>query len=180
MADDRELQAMAATLKALEPLETDEQQRVLDWLAAKLSLQAAPLSDESDTSGRNKPTSEGLGTIKTFLKDKNPADDVSRAAALAYYLTHASGVATYKTADLTRARIDAALSNFNMSRAVSNAQRAGYLTTAGKRGVYQITSSGESVVEAMPDADAIREAKAQGTKRRRKATGAKKTWKSVV
>lgn len=100
-----------------------------------------------------------------------PADDVSRVTALAYYLTHGMDQATYKTGDLTKARVEAALASFNMSRAVSNAQRAGYLTTAGGRGTYQVTSIGEALVEAMPDAEAIRKVKGQGTRRRRKSTG---------
>ncbi len=66
------------------------------------------------------------------------------------------------------------MANFNMSRAVSNAQRAGYLTTAGRRGTYQVTSTGEALVEAMPDEEAVKKVKAQGTRRRRKSSGSKR------
>jgi len=174
MAGDRELRAMETTLGALQPLDTEERQRVFDWLVAKLGVRTTPAGD---TSGDEDATVGGggdLGTIKQFLKQKGPDEDVARAAALAYFLTHGKSQATYKTADLTKARSDAALANFNMSRAVSTAQRAGYLTTAGKRGTYQITSTGEALVEAMPNADLIKKVKAQGARRRRRS-GTKRT-----
>jgi hypothetical protein len=61
-----------------------------------------------------------------------------------------------------------------MSRAVSNAQRAGYLTTAGRRGTYQVTGTGEALVEAMPDADAVKNVKERGRRRRRKSASTKR------
>ncbi len=172
MAGDRELRAMEMTLGALQPLDPDERQRVLDWLAARLGLDVRASVDEADGGGRV-GAAGNLGTIKEFLKQKRPDDDVARATTLAYFLTHGNNQATYKTADLSKARVDAALKSFNMSRAVSNAQRDGYLTTAGKRGTYQITATGEALVEAMPDADAVRKVKTQRQKRRR-STGWKK------
>lgn len=174
MAEDRELKAMEATLSALHPLDPEERQRVFDWLAAKLGLEAPAPAGEAEGDGGEGVEGGNLGTIKQFLKQKKPYDDVARATTLAYYLTHGKGLATYKTADLTRARVDAALATFNMSRAVSNAQRSGYLTTAGKRGMYQITSTGEALVEAMPDAEAIKRVKAQWTRRRRRKSGGAK------
>jgi hypothetical protein len=173
VAEDRELKAMQTVLDALQPLDPEERQRVFDWLAAKLGLEVGSSSGAPHGDGGGAGPRDGdLGTIKHFLKEKRPADDVARVTTLAYYLTHGKDQATYKTADLTKARVEAALASFNMSRAVSNAQRSGYLTTAGGRGTYQVTSIGEALVEAMPDAEAIREVKGQGTRRRRKSTGA--------
>lgn len=174
MAEDRELIAMETTLGALQPLDPEERRRVLDWLAAKLGLEAPAPAGDADGAGAAGEGGGNLGTIKQFLSLKRPADDVARATTLAYYLTHGKSRATYKTAELTKARVDAALANFNMSRAVSNAQRAGYLMTAGRRGTYQVTSTGEALVEAMPDVEAIKRVKAQGTRRRRKSIGAKR------
>jgi len=175
VAEDRELAAMETTLGALQPLNPAERQRVFDWLAAKLDLDAPQQAGGAEADGGADRESGGnLGTIKQFLKQKRPDGDVARATTLAYYLTHGKSQATYKTADLTKARVDAALANFNMSRAVSNAQRARYLTTAGRRGTYQLTSTGEALVEAMPDQEAIKKVKAQGTRRRRKSTGSKR------
>jgi len=172
MAGDRELKAMEATLDALQPLDTEERQRVFDWLAAKLGLEV-PTPAGGAKGDAAVGVGDDIGTIKQFLKHKRPDDDVARATTLAYFLAHGKSQATCKTADLTKARVDAALADFNMSRAVSNAQRARYLTTAGKRGAYQITSTGEALVEAMPDADLLKKVKAQETRRRRRSTGTK-------
>jgi hypothetical protein len=184
MAGDRELKAMEATLAALQPLDGEERQRVLDWLVAKLGLEAPAPSGlaSSDLAGDGGAVgvAGNLGTIKQFLNQKKPGDDVARATALAYFLTHGKDQATYKTADLSKARVDAALANFNMSRAVSNAQRAGYLTTAGKRGTYQVTGTGEALVEAMPDADAVKKVKEQGGRRRRKSAGTRRAPKGTA
>lgn len=180
MAGDRELKAMEAILAALQALDPEEQQRVFDWLAAKLGLEVAAPAGGVDGEGEGTQAAGGignLGTIKQFLKQKRPNDDVARATALAYFLTHGKSQTPYKTADLTKARVDAALAKFNASRAVRNAVRAGYLTGAGRRGTYQITSTGESLVEAMPDAEAIKKVRAQRTGRRRKSTRKKGTAK---
>jgi hypothetical protein len=177
MAGDRELKAMEITLAGLQPLNTEERQRVFDWLVAKLNPQARLADDASGDDGMSVGAAGDLRTIKLFLKQKRPDEDVARATALAYFLTHGKSQATYKTSDLSKARSDAALPAFNMSRALSTAQRAGYLTTAGKRGIYQITSVGEALVEAMPDEGLIKKVKAQGTKRRRRSVRAGATSK---
>jgi hypothetical protein len=173
VAEDRELKAMKTSLDALRPLDPEERQRVVDWLAAKLGLDGPPSAGGAHGDGHaDRPRDGNLGTSKRFLKEKRPPDDAARVTTLAYYLSHGKGQATYKTADLTKARVEAALASFNMSRAVSNAQRAGYLTTAAGRGTYQVTSTGEALVEAMPDVEAMRNVKAQRTRRRRTSTGA--------
>lgn len=180
MATDPELKAMEATLSALQSLSADEQQRVLEWLASKLGLEApTPLrgGDRSDTPMGAAGGTDELGTIKQFLKGKKPDNDVARATALAYYLTHARDKETFTTADLSKARTDAALPSFNVSRGASNARGSGYLTTTGKRGTLKITSVGESLVEAMPDKEAIKKATTQRGKPRRKTTGRKRATK---
>jgi hypothetical protein len=175
MAGDRELKAMQTTLEALQSLDTAARQRVLDWLAAKLSMEA-PAPGGGAGGDHRAPAGGGkLGTIKQFLKLKAPNNDVRSVTALAYFLTHGTHQAVFKTADLGAARIDAALTKFGMPDAVAHAQRAGYLTTAAKRGTYQITTTGEELVDAMPDAAAVKQVNAQSKKRRRKPSGTKRT-----
>jgi hypothetical protein len=174
LAEDRELKAMQTTLAALQSLDVEERRRVIDWLAAKVGLEAPVPLSRRDSGGGADGGSEKRGDIKQFLKQKRPTDDVARATTLAYFLTHRKSQPTYKTADLSKARVDAALTDFNMSRAVSNAQRAGYLTTAGKKGMYQVTSRGEALVDAMPDAEAVKKVRSEGPKRRRKPRGKKR------
>jgi hypothetical protein len=169
MAGDRELKVMESTLATLRSLDAEARQRVLVWLEAKLGLNAGRLDGEGkDPDARDR--TRQLGTIKEFLKQKAPTDDVARVTALAYFVTHGNKLATYKINQLAKARIDAALTKLNMSRAVANAKRAGYVTTAAEHGTYQITSTGESLVDAMPDTEAVQRVRALGNKRRRKST----------
>jgi hypothetical protein len=87
MAGDRELKAMETTLGAMQPLDAEERQRVLDWLAAKLGLNA-PTTPDVASSGETVRLEGNLGTIKQFLNKKRPEDDVARVTTLAYFLTH--------------------------------------------------------------------------------------------
>jgi hypothetical protein len=175
VAGDSELKAMQSALAALQPLNPEARQRVLAWLAAKLGLEVTAANESEKDPDSPGPTGN-LGTIKQFLKLKAPNDDMARVTTLAYFLTHGKNLAMYKIEELSKARVDAALSKFNMSRALSNAQHtAGYMTNAGKYGTYQITATGEALVEAMPDAEAVKNVKAQGKKRRRRSTGTKRT-----
>ena len=179
MTGDRELKAMESTLAALQPLDADERQRVLGWLAAKLGVR--PPGSAARQGGGPSPVHAGdLSNIKEFLKQKAPTDDVARATTLAYFLGHSDNLTTYKLERLSQARADAALAKLNMSRAVANAKRAGYLTTGAEHGSYQITTLGESLVDAMPDAEALKIVRAQGTKRRRKSTSAKSASKQTT
>jgi len=170
---DRELKAMQATLAQLLPLKPNERQRVLDWLALKLGV-ASPAPAPGAAGG-------GVGAkgggIKQFVKQKGPSDDVARVTTLGYFLTYGKNLATYGYDELSNGRIEAAIAKFNLSRALSNAQRAGYITTAGKHGTYQVTSFGESLVDAMPDAEAIKKVKAQGRRRRKPSTTKRTTTK---
>jgi hypothetical protein len=176
LSADRELKAMEAGLAALKSLGPEERARVLKWLGSKLNV-VTQSPDEPDTS---EDKADGkLGTIKQFLKSKSPEEDVARVTTFAYYLTYAEKLSNFKVEKLSTARIDAAVPKFNMSRAIWNTQRSGFLTTAGKRGLYQITSAGEALVEAMPNKAAVEKIKAEGAKRRRKSTASKKTRKGT-
>jgi hypothetical protein len=167
---------MSTLLQTLQPLDDEARRRVLDWLASRLGLSPSTSSIEVGTIA----SLPERGTIKEFLKHKSPDDDVSRATALAFYLAHHEGKTTFKTADLTTARIDAGLASFNISRAVSHSQRAGYLTSAGGRGVYHITSTGEALVDAMPDQERIRAVKSQAKGRRRPASARRTTRRAAL
>jgi hypothetical protein len=180
VASDPELETMGTLLHALQQLDDEARQRVLDWLAAKLGLRA-PSSPRQRSSASSSAGDPGdLGTIKAFVNHKSPEDDVTRATTLAYFLTHSKGQSTFKTTDLTAARIAAALASFNTSRAVSHAQRAGYITSAAGRGVYHITSTGEALVGAMPDRENMQAVKSQSKKRKRPATRKRATVKATI
>ena len=99
---------------------------------------------------------------------------------MAYHRTHGGGESTFTSADLSRAQVEAAIPRFNLSRAISNAQRSGYITSAGKNGIYQITSKGESLVEAMPDKELIKQVRSQRARRRKTNSTTTKVPKKVA
>jgi hypothetical protein len=177
VTDISEIEAMKVTYKSLSALDDDEQHRVLVWLTAKLGLSQTPQAP--DTGGSTIDASR-IGSVKQFIKAKAPDDDVSRVTALAYHRTHVSGEATFTSADLSRTQVEAAIPRFNVSRAISNSQRSGYITSAGKQGIYQITSMGESLVEAMPDRELMKQVRSQGARRRKTNSTAKRAPKKTA
>lgn len=121
---------------------------------------------------------QSTGTPKAFLASKRPNSEIQRIACLAYYLTHARQTPTFKTAEVTKLNTEAALSKINVGRAVDNANKAFFLSPAGK-GQKQITTRGEALVEALPDQAKAKEAlNAQpGSKRKLGKKKAKSTKK---
>jgi hypothetical protein len=175
VTESSEIEAMKSAYEALHALDVDEQKRVLAWLTSKLGLNTTSVLQAPNPDG---DTSEM--TVKQFIKAKSPDDDVSRVIALAYHRINVSGEETFTSVDLTQAQVAAAIPRFNISRAISNAQRSGYITSAGKQGTLQITSLGESLVEAMPDRALMKQVRSQGTRRRKASTTGKKAARKVV
>jgi len=94
---------------------------------------------------------------KAFMRDKAPQTDVERVACLAYYLTHHRSMPHFRTKDINDLNTEAAQRRFsNPGFAVTNATNGGYLVPSVK-GHKQLSASGESFVEALPDRDAARE-----------------------
>ena len=108
------------------------------------------------TSSRRSPRDPHFSTpeapsLKDFLFQKAPNTDVERVACLAYYLAHHRDSPRFGTIDISKLNTEAAQVKFsNPSAAISNAIRAGLLTTAAK-GERQLTAHGERYVEALPD-----------------------------
>lgn len=163
-SQDRELAAMSTVLAALAGLESDEQQRVVEWVTRKLNLGLREVSPSSVTpstsyvgAAESKRGTESVSP-KQFLVEKRPKTDVERVTCLAYYLTHFRATPEFKTKDLTllnREAAQPALSNAAM--AVSNAASVSQYLVSTTGGRKQITPRGESVVEALPDRERVRE-----------------------
>jgi hypothetical protein len=91
---------------------------------------------------------------KDFLYTKQPEKVTERIACLAYYLTHCRDTPHFTTIDISKLNTEAAqLKLTNPSLAISNAIKAGLLTSAGK-GTKQLSAIGERFVDALPDRDA--------------------------
>lgn len=173
------LQAMQAAYEALSPLEPEERERAMRWLAAELDITdaIAPEPDPPRGGGAGGSGNGGGGqlplagkTAKAFLAEKKPATAVERIACLAYYLTHAKNKPTFKTPDLVALNTEAAQPKFgNPARDVNNADgRNGFLVSAGD-GRKQIGPRGEAVVEALPDREAVKKALADHPFKKRAA-----------
>lgn len=96
--------------------------------------------------------------IKDFILYKNPKDGYQRLACLAYYLEKNKSIEEFKAQDLTKANTDAKQSKFsNISLYLSDATRKyGYFSPSSK-GKKVLTTTGEAVVEALPDQEKVRE-----------------------
>jgi hypothetical protein len=112
---------------------------------------------------------------KAFMTAKRPLTDMERVTCLAYYLTHKKGITSFKTRDLIDVNIAAAQPKMsNASVAARNAVQNHYLSLAGN-GKKQITAQGDSVVEALPDRDKVKQAlDAHRMRKRRKARQVRK------
>jgi len=166
---------MQTALDALSPLDPEERQRAITWLAETLEVEASvgtvDAASGSDLGGRD-AGDENLAQVtpKQFLAMKEPTTDVERITCLAYYLTKVRGTNSFQTKELTELNTEAAGHRF--SNAATTAKNAinqnGFLAQAAG-GNRQITALGEKIVEAMPDRDAVAEVKAKAPKRRKRS-----------
>lgn len=114
------------------------------------------------------PDAKAGATAKSFIATKRPKTDVEKIACLAFFLTHYTSTARFKTADLERVATEAAIDISNFPRAVDNATRQSKFLAKAGTGTKQITILGESVVEALPDRDAVATVLKEKPPRRRK------------
>ena len=189
MANGTNVEALTTIISVLKDMDEDLQKRTLQAVATFLDIPMggankpvyvnsfeAPTPSKSEVSfSENRSISP-----KEFLRDKSPKTDIERIACLAYYLTHYRDVAHFKTVDLSTLNTEAAQPKLsNPTVAVDNATKNGFLVQAIK-GSKQISSMGETFVQALPDRDL---AKASITnmriKRRPKKPVAKKTTPNV-
>ena len=177
-----EIEALNDVLTALERLADADKSWVLQTASARLGGGITPSGAVPTAGGpAGAPLGRGRGASgiapKDFMRQKNPGNDVQRAACLAYYLTHHRSTPHFKSRDLSNLNTEAAGPRVNMSRAVNNAtNQSRYLASAGG-GKKQITSHGEDVVEALPGAGAAQAAEsrqAKTKKARRKKSPRKK------
>ena len=173
------LEAFAAVVNAMKPLDRDSRVRLLQSIVTFFDLTSnltLPRASSSLTDAGNRTETAAFSedrsvTAKQFLLDKSPATDVDRVACLAYYLTHYRSTPHFKTIDISKLNTEAAQIKFsNAAQAVDNAAKAGLVVQSSK-GQKQLSAIGELYVQALPDRDAAREtiAKARPRKARKKA-----------
>lgn len=191
LQNDLELDALNAIVRALKSLPEDVRSRAVEsacnfvgvespMRATSFTVQTSPASSPNATF---RPSSRdnhvGFGervplSPKEFLLSKEPHTDVERIACLAYFLTHYRETPHFKNIDLSELNTEGAQPKFsNVSQAVSNAVRSGYLVSAPSE-QKQLSSLGEQFILALPDRDAARTAIDRMQKRRSKSATKKK------
>jgi hypothetical protein len=162
-----ELRALTSVMESLRPITNDEaRERILKAAASFFKVPLSPSSPPHSTQGS--PPQRTLGPAPTafssersvspkdFIKEKQPKTDVERVACLAYYLTHYRETPSFKTIDISKLNTEAAQPKLsNAAMAVDNATKTHYLVPAAK-GNKQISTSGETFVQLMPDRDLAR------------------------
>lgn len=169
----QELQALAAVLDALGPLDEKARTFVLRTAIERLELSisvgnagkgeriARAVRDDEDTdrNGGGSARDGETPSAKDFLKDKKPASDVQHIAVLAYYLTHYGDKDEFNTQDLMALNTTARGRRItNPTRAVDNATRSGgiLIPGTGSSRMKRLSTHGEEVVDALPDQDAVK------------------------
>jgi hypothetical protein len=180
---DKELQAIGAILSALEKLDGESIQRVLDYVFDRLSLgtrsravgmasvTTAPASQPvSDVSPNRRPS------IRDLKDQKQPDSSNQMAALVAYYLSEVASEPerqeSINTSDLEKYFKQAGFRlPKRMPQVLPNAAAAGYLDSAGS-GHYKLNPVGYNlVVHALPrnHVAAAKTGKRPKTRRRSKA-----------
>jgi len=171
--------ALKLVIETIGQLEMNEKHWVLHsaaslWTVALPAVGgAAP--NPALTNGAAKAPAGAQQEAKTFMKEKDPKSETQRVACLAYFLANVRNTHAFKTADVKKLNTEAKGPTFNVARAVGNAANAkhGYLSSVG-RGQKQITSHGEEIVEALPDAAKVKEVEAQRKRPKRGRRGKKR------
>ncbi|HEV2840310.1 MAG TPA: hypothetical protein VGW39_03210 [Chthoniobacterales bacterium] len=176
---DKELKAIGAILAALDTLDGDSIQRVLDYVFGRLSLSshtrnvpavtAVPTSQSSVDSSPNRQAS-----IRDLKDEKQPESSNQMAALVAYYLSEVAPDADHKesinTSDLEKYFKQAGFRlPKRMPQVLPNAAAAGYLDSAGS-GLYKLNPVGYNlVVHGLPRAHASSEKSSKRSARRKKS-----------
>lgn len=179
----KEFEALGKVLAALAGLDATQRSWVIASAVSNLGIAAMAITPAAPAGGGGAaklaaPIPGTPGTrehAKAFLRLKSPKSDVLRVACLGYYLAKFKDTSIIKTKQITEMNTEAAGTRItNVSQALDNATKQNhYFAPAGKRS-KQLTAFGESVVEALPDMEAVAAIEKERPKRKRKATKAKK------
>ena len=85
-----DLEAIRTILTTLEPFEVVDRQRILRFVLEKLDLTVPPSAQKTEQQDANRTQTQSTPTtpiknLSTFVKEKNPKNDVQFAATVAYF-----------------------------------------------------------------------------------------------
>src|SRR5882724_4308110 len=160
---DAELTAIQQVLAALEALESDARQRVIDYVFQRLGVArltnantavsatgVQPSRAESSGDSPIETATEAIVDIRNLRASKSPKTDNEMAALVAYYLKHHAPSDEKKdaisTADLEKYFVQAGYPLPKQPRlTLQNAKNAGYFDPAG-RGLFKLNPVGHNLV----------------------------------
>lgn len=86
-------------------------------------------------------------SIKEFIIDKSPSDDIQRATCIAEYLDKLEGKARFTTKDISNGFKNAKLKTpENVSDKIQQAIKKGWIAPGENKGEFYITLAGEKMV----------------------------------
>jgi hypothetical protein len=153
---DKELAAIQTVLSALQHLEKDARQRVLDYVFVRLGIRAeraapvltAPVTTPSSSS--QQPTTS-VTDIRTLTQQKKPRNSVEMAILVGYYLAEVAPPHERKTEitsdDITRYFKQA---GFKLpkrgAKTLFDARKSGYMDGGSSTGAYKLNPVGFNLV----------------------------------
>ncbi len=179
-----DLEAVRTIVKALEPFDAKEQDRIIRWAKEKLghSVEPAPsqitssIPPPSGSPQQTLQSGSGQLDIKAFVGQKNPKTDNQLAATVAYYHRFEAPVAQRKDT-ITKEDLREACRLANIDRlhrpeqTLVNAHHAGLLDKGSEKGTYAINSVGENLVAmTLPSASKKNTPRKKITKKPRRRT----------
>jgi hypothetical protein len=153
-----DLEAVRIIVATLEGFGEEDQERILRWAREKLGLLTSVVQHHPTTapkatlaSPEESANKTKIFDIGTFVKSKNPANDVQFAATVAYYFRFEAPENEQKEnidgTDLQEACRKANRTRLNdPATTLNNAYKLGLLDKGAERGKYSINSVGENLV----------------------------------
>lgn len=153
-----DLEAVRIIVSTLEGFDEKDQERILRWVREKLGLltsvaQPHPVTTPKSITATPEESENKtkIFDIGTFVKSKNPANDVQFAATVAYYFRFEAPENEQKEniegSDLQEACRKANRTRLNdPATTLNNAYKLGLLDKGTERGKYSINSVGENLV----------------------------------
>ena len=185
-----DLEAVRVVTAALESFEADDQERIIRWAREKLGLSVVSVAATQQSSRQStgqmeslavRPSqSVGIKNLSTFVREKNPTNDVQFAATVAYFhrfeTTPDKQKAEINADDLQDATRLVPRNRFkHPGQTLRNAHNLGLLDKGSQEGFFAINSVGENLVAMTLPSGASDKEKPKKTRKSRKTRKAKKT-----
>lgn len=174
-----EIEALLQIDKLFSELSEDEQLRIFEWLIAKYKFSNKKKGTQQPFHSNLNHSSDSVEkeviSIKEFIAQKKPSNFYERIACIAYFLEKINGLESFKTADITKANLEARLNKIpNPALYVADSVKSyGFLTAVGSAR-KAISLRGEALVEALPDREKVTEVMKEYSHKRKNKKSQKK------